>query len=512
MASLTHVCMWTEHGWKRVTASEISRLHPGGTVSARSGIFMCELCGQYVTLTSGNVRDPYFKHSKSEKNKDCPERTFVPGSPITFLENDHGLPIRIKILSSNLFELELGLLPVPEAVLGKRKGGYVTIEPSNAEEIIYSYDRLYKESITYVSIGRNPASFYKLTVSNDKGILNNYWPSFVDGIDTNGAIFDSKTGKKLPYDADVEVGKKYYLIKKSRIWHRYSSVDIVEKCVNGKSWYVYEVCAEKFDGEAACFFLDYHCRLTEEPVGIFPLWPSCIETPYLILHKLDVVNLFFRGDATPKTFPYSYIYSKGDKSGSILTIECNGRQQLLSAGRSKILEYTYLWKNELDFTSDMPQVSVLTWNGQPFNMVESEKLPEKSMLEFRVSYDGEIVISEEGKIERYYVVRAGQSFLLDSIRIGQFIKLYQGMDLAWACHFIKKKKELSQNTRDKEIFNRLLKCKGKEIEISHTMGAMIRNMDQYPLCRKWLMDVVKKRKINEKAFKILKSELRGRLS
>ena len=57
MASLTHVCMWTEHGWKRVTADEVSHLHPGGTVSARSGIFMCELCGQYVTLTNGSIRD-----------------------------------------------------------------------------------------------------------------------------------------------------------------------------------------------------------------------------------------------------------------------------------------------------------------------------------------------------------------------------------------------------------------------------------------------------------------------
>lgn len=48
--ALTHVCMWSDNGWKRVTAEEAARLHPGGTVSARSGLFMCELCGQYVYL------------------------------------------------------------------------------------------------------------------------------------------------------------------------------------------------------------------------------------------------------------------------------------------------------------------------------------------------------------------------------------------------------------------------------------------------------------------------------
>lgn len=57
MASLTHVCMWSDHGWKRITAEQAARLHPGGTVSARSGLFMCELCGQYVTLTDGDIKE-----------------------------------------------------------------------------------------------------------------------------------------------------------------------------------------------------------------------------------------------------------------------------------------------------------------------------------------------------------------------------------------------------------------------------------------------------------------------
>ena len=55
MTSLTHVCMWSDNGWKRITAEQAARLHPGGTVSAHSGLFMCELCGQYVILTDGDI-------------------------------------------------------------------------------------------------------------------------------------------------------------------------------------------------------------------------------------------------------------------------------------------------------------------------------------------------------------------------------------------------------------------------------------------------------------------------
>ena len=38
MASLTHVCMWSDNGWKRITAEQAAKLHPGGTVSAQGSM------------------------------------------------------------------------------------------------------------------------------------------------------------------------------------------------------------------------------------------------------------------------------------------------------------------------------------------------------------------------------------------------------------------------------------------------------------------------------------------
>ena len=54
MASLTHVCVWSSKGWTHITPEEVARSHPGGSVSARSGLFMCELCGQYVRFVDGD--------------------------------------------------------------------------------------------------------------------------------------------------------------------------------------------------------------------------------------------------------------------------------------------------------------------------------------------------------------------------------------------------------------------------------------------------------------------------
>lgn len=55
MPSLTHVCMWSEHGWRPITAYKAEQQHPGGSVSSHGHLFMCELCRQYVSLAHGLV-------------------------------------------------------------------------------------------------------------------------------------------------------------------------------------------------------------------------------------------------------------------------------------------------------------------------------------------------------------------------------------------------------------------------------------------------------------------------
>ena len=56
-ASLTHVSIRdAELGWRHITVEEASDLFPRQTVSASDRVFMCELCGQYVILTDGDIR------------------------------------------------------------------------------------------------------------------------------------------------------------------------------------------------------------------------------------------------------------------------------------------------------------------------------------------------------------------------------------------------------------------------------------------------------------------------
>ena len=243
MASLTHVCMWSEHGWKKITACEAARLHPGGMVSAASGLFMCELCGQYVILTEGEKNVRHFKHEKSEKSKDCPERTGGLSVCMTYNVKEYELPIRICNITGNQFDLELGLLYVPQSILQEQKIQHVAIQPlgSQDDQYIYSFARLNPETLTYVYIGNIPAPKYKLNV--DSG-LRCFWPQYVRGIDCSGSIFSQKAGKKLPDGVDVQVGNSYYLLCAKRVYPNSSDIEIkkiCEKRVSKYTWYIYKL-------------------------------------------------------------------------------------------------------------------------------------------------------------------------------------------------------------------------------------------------------------------------------
>ena len=143
--------MWSANGWKRVTAEEAARLHPGGSVSAHSGLFICELCGQYVSFTDGQKRIRYFKHSANEQSKNCPERTFGTGYSHDYGLQEHDLPIRITNISASSFHFEVGLIKAPIYSLGK--DFRIEIRPYNSDETyIYTKERLNNDGITYLSV------------------------------------------------------------------------------------------------------------------------------------------------------------------------------------------------------------------------------------------------------------------------------------------------------------------------------------------------------------------------
>ena len=307
MPSLTHICIFTDHKWIKITPPEAAKIFPD-KVLAKSGIFMCALCHRYVYFSGPGAQVRHFGHIQ-EVDKSCPERTQGASVYIDSNSGKHDLPIRLKLMPLEFpsdCELEIGLLGVPNAFLEELRGVTIQIIPKEGTERGFKYDLqeyLATDRITYVSIGGMPYPEYQIKLNRGKRSVFSCWPELIRGIDPNGTLFDGKTRKELPYDADVQVGASYYLLRTNGTQTACSSISLEHIFTSGRCWSLYKISARVFDEDAARFFLELHCRLTDQPISIQPIWPVYRKGPYAIHHNSEKVVFHIRGDVTAKSYP-----------------------------------------------------------------------------------------------------------------------------------------------------------------------------------------------------------------
>lgn len=507
MASLTHVSMWSNNGWKHITADQAAMLHPGGTVSAHSGLFMCELCGQYVSLTDGDVRIRYFKHSAYEKSKDCPERTFGIGYSITYGPQEHDLPIRITHVSTSSFSFEVGLIRAPIGSLSK--DFYIEIKPKGAYDIHYVFakERLNCDRITYLSIGERPFQKYAIHFKNGNDKLHEFWPAEISGIDPEGTLFERTSGIKLAHDADVEIGKEYYLLKRGCIYSTPSSCIRIQKISRKRfdwdTWCLYVVSASTLNEDAARFYLDFHCRLTTSPVSLQPIWPLFVEGNYIVKHNQSSLYMLVEGNvSTVKAFPAATVrqLNYNTTQPKLYELFCSGRQQLISAGRTQALQYTYLWKEPLNQVGVAPEVLVTDITGAEVIPGETDMLPHNKVLCFKPTFDGELIISSDTHIVDKRKLYAGKNIELDGFSYGLSVQVVIGLDVIWKIVFRKSSVVVKDGI---EILKRIINVYGTIITAPHSLRNILSSMNHYPQICQWIRMCIKKGTINEQSYRRL---------
>lgn len=510
MASLTHVCMWSENDWKQITAEQATKLFPITTVSAKSGLFMCELCGQYVCLTNGDVNTRHFRHSSHEKSKDCPERTNGIGYSFSYSAQEHDLPIRITGVSPTSFRLEIGLIRAP--IRSFSSDFCVVIRPTGTDICyVFKKERLHYDTITYLSIGDQPFSSYSLSIQNGSDTLYRFWPKVVTGIDPQGTLFEKTTGRMLPKDADVEVQKEYYLLINHYIgvgFHRNIQLEeITQKRIRGDTWFLYRVKASAFCEEAARFFLDFRCRLTEHPVSMQMVWPLFVEGDYVLKCSQSNIYMLVHGYTSAiKAFPdakMQMLYASDQELYKVYAISASDRQQLVSVGRTNVLQYTYLWHEPLEQVGTSPQVSVTDLTGAVVACGETHTLPPKKTLCFRSEYDGKIIISCGGHSIERRKLQADTPIEVDTLVYGCCVQVMIGLDVVWQIHFEKKQSIAMQD--EITILRQITSVSGGMIPAPHTLRNIMANMQQYPKLCQWIQKCIRQGVICERSYRKLQN-------
>lgn len=154
--------------------------------------------------------------------------------------------------------------------------------------------------------------------------------------------------------------------------------EILQKRTGWETWSLYEIYAAEFNEAAARFYLDFHCRLTEHPVSLHPVWPLFIEGNYVIKHNQNNMYMLVEGNVSAvKTFPSVALRQLSHNSSQtrLYEVSCAGRQQLISAGRTRALQYTYLWREPLDQMGIVPKYRLLTLQALTLLLVKRMSYP-----------------------------------------------------------------------------------------------------------------------------------------
>ena len=498
-AALTHVCMWKDNNWKRISAEEAKKIYPRGR-SARYETFICELCNQYVVLVNGRIQKPHFRHSSSEENKECDDRREIFSNTYKNVEEAKMLPLKMKFDDRGKLSFMIGFTPLPESLI--KNVGSFRISINNY--YVYDNSRL-NNSLTYLDVGSFVSSKYSIKTLPRIDKIDRYWPSEVEGVSPEGTLFDAATGKKLPYDADIQVNKKYHILSKYRISTLNQDISL-KQVFHNKGYFVFEVSANRSSEYAAKFFLRYHCRLTIDPVSMYPIWPPFIETPYIVYTNKTKLYFSIRGridNIEPQNYVKAFPLSEPH---SLLSVDCNNEQTNLSVGRLGILRYLSIRKGEITNQNDFPNVSVTDINGNEISLDEHNIIPKKNIICILAKYDGFIEVTDKNNNIEKIDIKANEKLEIDNIKFGKTIKIYQGLDKIWETNYIRS--EIDNNT-ESIIMKELNRCIGNKVSIPHSFGAIVAKYHDMPEVKNWIYKRIREGYIEEKALKLLKKNIVG---
>jgi len=504
LESLRHVCMWSEDGWIRISANDAAKLYPLGTVSAKSGLFMCELCNKYVLLTAEGKQARHFRHNSSDEDKECAERKTREVKD-SFTEENHRLPLKIVNVSSRGFEFEIGLIKAPKRAVSRIS--QITISPDSklCSPYIYSSDRL-QDGVTYLSIGSFPAPRYYIGFDVISFELNRYWNAIVDGFDKRGNVFESKSGKKLNKDSDVVVGEKYYILICDYLHYpkdnAVSVCEITKKNYSGFNWRLYEVVANSFCESAAKFFLDFGCRLTESPVSLNVVWPISTISENAIMHDADELYISLDGNANAHFIPKTDLCEYHLKNGKLLRINNLSDRQMLAIGRMRELDYYYIWKEELSEKSHAFEIEISDVEGNVFRTERCDQLPKMRKVLVRSNLDAQVKLYKEDLLIDTRVINADEIIEIDRIGFGSSLCVCIGLDIIRKVSFIKETQETENDFSS--LKSSLMKTRDDYVSVPHELSVIADIYKSDPYIYNWIRMCIKNNRISLHAYKEIK--------
>ncbi len=487
------------NGWMPVTADKAAEIHPGGTVPASSGLFMCDKCHKYVYFADGEKKRRYFGHSRGDdkSDKECEDRAKQIANRYDPRQKLKGvLKIEFK---KNKFDFSIGLiLPNPTSAKGT-----IEIIPSSGNSFIYNLSRFGENTFSFFYVGNYPAKSYRIE-TKCQHILS--FPQQVEGINDRITIFDKNTGKKLPEWTNVQVKKSYLMLCKGQYLEWCTNITHYFVCQYG-GFTLYEFYANEFSRSASDFFYNLKFVLTSFQSKLFPLWPIYKNSPYIVFHNSKQMFVYAQGEnINPRIFPMrNFTGFELDMHSTLLEIQCSGREQVLVLNQfNPDIKQITLWESDLTNTASLPNVEIKDLRGNVIIDDAVIELPYKNTLLVSADFDGFVLFYHADRLVEKRHLKSETSSEFNSVYFGDKLEIYQGLDKIRTVEFISNK--MPGDLNEASFVRMLEQCKGDFIAAPRCLGVRL-DRRKYPLIYKWLYKTIRSGIVSEKALKLYKKFL-----
>ena len=470
-------------------------------------MFRCYSCFQYVTFVKGSEqRVSHFRHRSSEISKDCEDRSLVyrPGTPASSLQTSAPDPLRL-ILDGNRVSLEIGFLPASSDELKRAvdANATITVHGQTGRKETYRVDdsRFTPHTMCWLHLPLSWASGYTVTFTPQECIPK-LWKIQRTIVPESGAVFDCKTGRRIPEKSDIMVGKEYYFLCKNWTYFqtRFSvRMRKIEICNDG--WNLYQICARSYTDEAADFFFNLHLRLTTVPADINILWPPVVEDEEMIDTNQRNLVFLVSGEADFEAFPSygSFVTSNKEiaEHERLINIRNTGALQMVSAARYNQKLCT-LYVRPLNEHREVSWPGFGIWDEARNPVTESEltRIPKNGTLIFRSDVDASVEISDQyGFCFRRILVPGTESRIMD-IRDGMTLVVRQGLDIVR--RIVIKQAQHSQSHLDARIA-----WKGKMVPFPRRYAGILNRIDRSSALYQKVLEALQIGRIPENGLKDL---------
>ena len=250
--------------------------------------------------------------------------------------------------------------------------------------------------------------------------------------------------------------------------------------------------------------------MTDQPVSLQPVWPLFTESDYIVKHGRNNLYILVKGNAAEvKTFPHAAVrpLSANTSQIKLYEVSCSDRQQLISAGRTQPLQYTYFWKEPLDQVGSYPEISVTDLSGSEISPSETDILPYNKTLRFKSDFNGELIIFNNHRVIEKQKMPADTCIELDELSYGLSVQVVIGLDVVWQIDF--KKQIITTGNDEKELFHKITNVSGISIPAPHSLQNILIGMRHYPRICQWIRKCIKNGTINEQSYRRLQDAYRS---